>query len=262
VTTLRPLLPALALLAAGCPHPPAERPGPPPTAAQLMAHLRARAAHLPTLRTEAKVDYLAERGERVKLGMTFLTAPPEQLRIEAESPLGGTVASLASDGKRFELLDARANRFLAGPAAPCNIARLFRVRLTPHDVVEVLGGAAPLLGEPVSTGWDPEDGGREVLTLRDGDLTETLRLAPTTWDVRAAEVTRAGKTLYRLTHDDFTDAGPGLRLPGRSHVFDPERHADAKIRYRDRDVSPKLPPGAFELAAPAGITVENVTCDE
>src|SRR6185369_7059610 len=102
------LLP-FALLVAGCPKPPVERPGPPPTAAQLIAHLRDRADKAASLRTDAKVDYLAEKGDRIKLAMTFLTARPASLRIDAESPMGGTIASLATDGKTFQLLDTRAN---------------------------------------------------------------------------------------------------------------------------------------------------------
>jgi hypothetical protein len=218
------------------------------------------------LRTEAKVDYLAQKGERVKLTMTFVVdRPAGGLRIDAESPLGGTVASLAADGRSFQLLDARANRFLTGAAAPCNLARLIGVRLRPADVIEVVAGGAPLLG-PASTAsvrWDPHDGGREVLVLRgQGGLTETIKLTPGRWDVAAAEVAGAdGKPLYRLTHDEFSDEG-GVRLPGRSTIVDPGRPADVKIRYRSREANPSLPPGVFHLEVPAGMAAEPVTCEE
>jgi hypothetical protein len=258
---VRRALLAAALLLAGCPRPPAQRPGPPPTAEQLVAHLRARAARLQPMRTDAKVDYLAEKGDRIKLAMTFLTRPPDGLRIDAENPMGGTVASLASDGDTFQLIDSRANRFLTGAATPCNIARLLRVRLRPADVIAVIMGGAPLLGEPSSVAWDGSDGGHEVLTLKgEGGLVETIKLTPTVWDVASAEVTGAdGAIVYRLAHEEFAEQG-GLRLPGKSWIFDPAHKADAKIRYRSREAAPPLPPNAFHLDAPPGLPVDNVQC--
>jgi hypothetical protein len=257
----RALLP-LVLALAGCPMPPAQRPGPPPTAQQLVDHINQRATHLPLLRTEAKVDYLAEKGDRIKLTMTFITRAPDGLRIDAENPMGGTVASLASDGNRFQLLDARQNRFLTGEAKPCNIARLLRVQLTAADVVQVIDGGVPLLGAPVKVDWDPNDGGHEVLILKDdAGRTETIKLAPKIWDVVSAEVTGAdGKVLYRLTHEEFSDEN-GQRFPGKSWIFDPAHAADVKIRYRSREVSPTVPEGVFHLDAPNGIPAEEVTCN-
>lgn len=248
-----------ALALAGCPTPPAERPGPPPTAEQLVKHLRDRAAKVHAMRTEAKVDYLAEKGDRIKLSMTFVTRPPDGLRIEAENPMGGTVATLASDGTNFQLLDARANRFLSGAATPCNLARLLRVRLRPRDLIDVIDGAAPLLGEPQSVAWDAGDGGREVLTLKGDGVTETIKLAPKTWDVLAAEVTGSdGQPLYRLAHEEFSDES-GVRLPAKSWIVDPRNNADAKIRYRSREATDPAP-SLFHLDAPAGVPAENVTC--
>src|SRR5262245_12282804 len=132
------VLPVL-LLATGCPPPPhVERASPAPTAGELLGRLAQQTGSVRTLRADAKVDYLAGRAERVKVRMTMLVAGPDKLRLEAESPLGGSVASLASDGKRFELLDVRANRFLDGEATPCNIGRLIRIELPPEAVVSVI----------------------------------------------------------------------------------------------------------------------------
>jgi hypothetical protein len=272
---------AIALLAlAGCPPPPVARPYPPPTAADLIAHLEKRAAPLRSLRAEAKVDYLAGRGERVKVQMTFLVEPPDRLRLEADSPLGGAVASLASDGKRFALLEVRDNRFLAGPARPCNIARLIRVALSPADVVAVATGGAPLLGAGAAAApsekaggaapaapevsWDGRDGGREVLTLHgEGGLVETLRLdaRDRAWDVREAELRGPdGKVVYRIEHEGFSDQS-GVRLPERTTITQPARDADTRIRWQTREANVQVPANVFELPPPPGISVENVECE-
>jgi hypothetical protein len=259
----RPLaLAALALLAA-CPPKRVERPGPPPTAAQLVQHLRERVAKIARLRTEAKVDYLEQNGQRVKLTMTFLTertAAGGKLRIDAENPLGGALAALACDGARFELLDARENRFLAGEASACNLGRLLRIQLAPGELIDAVDGGAPILGDPVSVGWDDRDGGSEVLTLARGDLRETIKLSPKEWDVRWAEVRQGAAVLYTLEHGEFEAQG-AVRFPGRTVIADPRHKADARIRYRSREIDPAAPAGAFELAAPAGMAVETVRCE-
>jgi hypothetical protein len=252
-------LAALAVLA-GCPPKRVERPGPPPTAEQLVAHLRERAAKIGRLRTEAKVDYLEQSGQRIKVAMTFATERPSKLRIDAENPLGGALASLASDGARFELLDARANRFLVGEASACNLGRLLRIQLAPGELIDAIDGGAPLLGDAVSVGWDPENGGREVLTLSRGELRETIKLSPRDWDVRWAEVRQGEAVLYTLEHDEFAAQGP-VRFPGKTVITDPRHRADAKIRYKGREIDPQLPAGAFELSAPQGMQPETVRCE-
>src|SRR4051812_48137480 len=116
----------LAASLAGCPKP-AVRPYPPPSGDELLAALRARAAHLKTLRVSAKVDHMANGGERVRVKVNMLLARGGKLRFEADSPLGGALATLTSDGTQFSLLDVRANRFMTGPAKACNVARLIRL---------------------------------------------------------------------------------------------------------------------------------------
>ena len=262
------VLPALILT--GCPAAPVERPYPAPSAVELLARLDTQLERARTLRSEAKVDYLAEKGERVKVKMTFVVRAPAALRIEAESPLGGSVASLASDGEQFQLMDVRGNRFLAGGASPCNIARLLRVGLRPADVVAVVAGGVPRPFEvpsssPPEVGWERGDGGRDVLTLRSaGGDTEIIRFAPREQggDAISAELRGAdGTTVWRVEHRDFSDAG-GIRLPQRTDIEQPAREADARIRWKSREPGATVPDAVFQLAAPAGVPVENVACDE
>src|SRR5207253_10018533 len=119
---------------------------------------------------------------------------------------GSTVLALATDGKDFQLLDARANRFLVGEAGPCTIARVIRVELAPADAVAVILGGAPLPAsdvpaDQVEVGWDAADGGREVLTLKlPGGAVETIKLDAREhrWDVTEAERRGAdGKVEWR-----------------------------------------------------------------
>lgn len=261
---MRPLLIAAAVFLAACPPPPQlQRPYAPPTAEDLLAHLRARRSRLRTLRAETRVDHLAEKGDRVKVTVNMLLERGGKMRLEAESALAGALATLVSDGAQFALLDVRNNRFLYGPASACNVARLIRVSLPPADIVDALMGGAPVEGEPVSVGWDPERGGREVLTLKTPDGgSEVLKLdaRDRRWDLLAAERKDAsGRVLWRVEHEDFGDQA-GLRVPSRTTVVDPPNKADARIKFRDVELNVEPKEGVFTLEPPANVQPEYVTC--
>ncbi|MDB4969547.1 MAG: hypothetical protein JWN44_5236 [Myxococcales bacterium] len=256
------LLCGVVLLAAGCPKP-AMRPYPPPTGEELLAALRGRAEHLKSLRATAKVDHFANGGERVRIKANILVARGGKLRFEADSPLGGALATLTSDGTQFSLLDVRNNRFLTGPAKACNVARLIRLAIPPDDVVAVLMGEAPLEGKLKGVTWDPNHGGREVLTLSTADGgEETIQLdaAEKRWDVMRAERRDAGgKVLWRVTNSGFKDHG-GVRLPDVSDIEEPPHGADAEIKFRAVEPNVELPEELFRLPPPQGLTPEAADC--
>ena len=249
-------------LATGCPPPPVARPYAPPSAAELHAALKAREAHVHSLHAETKVDQLGPRGQRAKVRVSMLVARGGKLRLEAESPLGGPLATLTSDGVEFQLLDVRSNRFLVGPARACNLARLLQVELDPADVVSVLLGSAPLAGEPAEVAWDPGHGGREILILRTAQGEEKLWLSSRDrrWDpVEGEQRDARGKIVWRLRHEEFADHGD-VRLPARTTVEEPPHHTDVLVKFRSQEPNVEPPPGAFHLDTPAGIAAELVTC--
>jgi len=251
------------VLVAGCPKP-AVRPYPPPSADELLAALRGRAEHFKTLRAAAKIDYMANGGDRAKIKVNLLLARPAKLRIEADSPLGGALSTLTSDGTQFSLLDVRSNRFLQGPAKACNVARLARLNIPPDDVVAVLMGGAPLDGKVEGVTWDPNNGGREVLTLAlpDGGR-ETIQLdaREKRWDVmRAERRDAAGKVLWRVTNEGFKDRDGGVRLPDVEDVEEPPHGADAQIKLRSVEPNIDLGDDLFRLTPPQGVPVEPADC--
>lgn len=252
---------ALVLLLCGCPTalPPVERPYPPPSAEQLLQALKTRSDKLSSLRAEARADQLMQ-GQRVKVTVNLLVARGGKLRLEVESPFGGAVATLVTDGNEFQLLDTRNNRFLVGPAEPCNVARLAGVELPPEQILSVLSGAAPVEGTPTGVDWDKTHGGRDILSLRTPDGgSETLWLSNRVWDVAAAERKDAsGKTLWKIEHDEFEEDG-GFRLPKRSSIVQPGRKADLHLRWRDRQPNVPIRDGLFHLE-PGGLRPQLVGC--
>ena len=256
----------LALFLAGCPAPkPVMRPYPGPKPDELVHSIEGRARAIRTMRADAKVDYMAGKGERVKLSMGLLVEAPDHLHMDAESAFVGSVASLTTDGQTFQFLDVRNNRFLAGEAAPCAIAQLIRLELRPATVVAVLVGGAPLLDGATWTevGWDETRGGREVLTQKNaaGEV-ETIKLSSKDrlWDMVEAERRGPdGKVMWRVEHEEF-ELVDGQRLPRKTTITQPTRDADTRIRFRSRELNVPVPPGAFHLAPPPGLAVEGVGC--
>jgi outer membrane biogenesis lipoprotein LolB len=248
------------LLLSACPMPPVARPYPPPSAEQLLQALQARRDKLTSLRAEGRADEMGQGAERVKVTINVLVQKGGKLRLEAESPLGGTVATLVTDGDQFQLLDVRNNRFLTGRAEPCNTARLVGVELPPEQVMTVVAGSAPIEGTPSGVSWDSSHGGRDVLQLKTPDGgSETLWLSNRIWDVAAAERKDAsGKTLWTLTHEDFEDIG-GFRFPKRTTIDEPPRKSDVRIRWKDREPNTAVKDGVFHLD-PGGLKVEVVGC--
>ena len=120
---------SLALSSLGCVHaPPVARPYPAPTPEALTAALAARQQAVAGMSARVRAtSWLG--GERVRATVNMLVERDGHLRFEAEVSLQGTVATLATDGATFALLDARKNELSRGPACPANVASLIRIPL-------------------------------------------------------------------------------------------------------------------------------------
>jgi hypothetical protein len=258
---------ALVLLAAGCTHPPpAQRPYPAPTPEALAAALTARQRAIPGMNARVRAtSWLG--GERVRATVNMLVERDGRLRFEAEVSLQGTVATLATDGATFALLDARKNELSRGPACPANVASLIRIPLAPADVAAILLGDARLpapAGGQALVGWDPHLGA-DVLALPDGgggSMQLFFRGDGTGRELLAAtRVGPDGAPLWRTSYQDFETVA-GQRLP-RTILF-AERAGSfddgVEIKFRDRSVGDAPPPAAFTLAPPPGVAVREVGC--
>ena len=260
---------ALGLLVAGCVHaPPVARPYPAPTQEALTAALVARQQAVAKMSARVRAtSWLG--GERVRATVNMLVARDGHLRFEAEVSLQGTVATLATDGATFALLDARKNELSRGPACPANVASLIRIPLAPAEVAAILLGDARLpdtadVNGPSPVGWEPHLGA-DVLAVRDragGSLQLFFQGEGAARELIAA--TRAGADgapVWRTSYKDFETVG-GQRLP-RTILF-AERSASfddgVEIRFKDRALDGTAPPGAFTLTPPPGVAVRDVGC--
>jgi hypothetical protein len=257
---------ALGLLVAGCVHPPpVARPYPAPAPEALMAALTARQQALAGMSARARAtSWLG--GERVRATVNMLVERDGRLRFEAEVSLQGTVATLATDGAIFALLDARKNELSRGPACPANVASLIRIPLAPAEVAAILLGDARLPEEdgPPLVGWDASLGA-DALAVRDragGSLQLFFRSEGAVRELIAAtRVGADGAPLWRTSYKDFETVA-GQRLP-RTILF-AERSASfddgVEIRFKDRAFDGAPPAGAFTLTPPPGVVTRDVGC--
>lgn len=264
--------PALVVLS-GCPKPLALRSYPPPSANELYQHVQKGQAALSAVRARAKADLAEDGGGRVKIDLGLLVQRPDRVRVAGENALAGPLMTLATDGQTFQLIDIRNGRFSTGRVNPCSMSRLLRVAMPPTAVVDVLLGGVPLLAEAElspQVGWDGHDGGREVLTLRDGigrTLILKLQAAGPSWDLREAEGRDpSGRAVWRVRHDGHSDVAlvegqPGsVRLPKFTQIEDLPHKSDVRLRWRERELNPTLEPELFRLEQPPGLPVDPDLC--
>ena len=251
--------------ACSCGHAqPKNRPYPAPASDALIAALTARQAALQGMNARVRAtSWLG--GERIRATVNMLVLRDGHLRFEAEVSLQGTVATLATDNKTFQLFDARRNEFNRGPACPANVASLVRIPLMPADVAAVLLGDARLPGTipegGLTVAWDPSRGA-DALAIRDkdgGDLQLFFRADRTL--IAVVRTAPDGVRMWQTSFGEFETVG-GIVVPKLIRFAEGNGSFDegVEIQFKDRTLNATPPPGAFTLTPPAGAAVNNVGC--
>lgn len=264
-----------------------------PSAAAALARVTETQSCGHGLRARAKIDHFGPEG-RVRAELMLYAIAPASLRMDAVSPFGATLATLTSDGQRFSLYDMREKRFLEGPAAACNIARLTQVPLPGHVLIGLLRGVPPVLAHtsPPTLRWD--DAGFYVVTVMGANQArEEVRLAvhpddfAKPWASQRLRLARVrvdqyDGTLYQASLEEPTagqmakawedpDGLPGESLPPSGpectadlprsiHLEIPPSSSDVLLRFDEVVWNPPVPPGTFTQPRPPGLTTDYVDC--
>ena len=215
-----------------------------------------------SFRAKAKADQFTSKG-RVKLTVYLLVERPGKLRFEA-TVMDNTVAILTSDGSNFASIDFKKHVAYRGPASPCNIARIFRIPLSPEHVAIVMMGGVPVLKhDSVRVSWD-KCSGAEVLTLKNAasKLTQKIYLKRRKgmWQVTGSKVyDRRGRKLVSLKFKRFKRKG-GRWVPHLIHFVMRKPYTDVLIRFDKLAVNIDIPPKAFTLESPSKLPERWLTC--
>jgi len=222
-----------------------------------MARLRSRVR---TLRLTGRVDHFGEE-HRIQGRLYLFADMPDRLRVDLLSPFGNTLSVLTVDGDRFAMSDLREERFMEGPALPCNIARLVRIPLPPEDVARIISGGTPLIEGAPRVGWDRR--GFYTVAIDEGRLSQALEVGPDrdTLFLRRSTLTEGGEVVFDIRYERWLRVGEA-HLPHEISVRMPAEKADLLLRYDEGgvEVNVKLPDDAWRQAFPDGATVEQVTC--
>lgn len=240
-----------------------------------------------------KIDHFNDRG-RLRGDVMLFAVDPDRVRFDVISPFGVLLATLTSDGTRFEFFDMKNRVFMEGLPEPCNIARLTQVQIPAHALVKLLRGEAPLLvHEPRASSIVWDGAGHYVVTIPSAhEAVQEVWLTPRPEDfdlpyerqrVRVLSVTvrQRGYVHYRA---DLMDHGPASTMPPRQdpegieaeippsgpacqgevprriHVEMPNTGDDLRIRYQDVGLNPPLPGGVFAQPVPDGVKRVFVSC--
>jgi outer membrane lipoprotein-sorting protein len=215
-----------------------------------------------SLRAKAKADQFTSKG-RVKLTVFLLVERPGKLRFEA-TVLDNTVAILTSDGSNFASIDFKKHVAYRGPASPCNIARIFRIPLSPEHVGVVMMGGVPVLRhDSVRVSWD-KCTGAEVLTLKNtgSKLTQKIYLKRRKgmWQITGSKIYDGrGRKLVSLKFKRFKRKG-GRWVPHLIHFVMRKPYTDVLIRFDKLVVNIDIPQKAFTLEPPSKLPERWLTC--
>jgi hypothetical protein len=220
-------------------------PGQGPKAATLIAEAKPQLGAIAV--PEAKV--VANRVMRGNLA--FLAQGPGRFRGSVQIS-GNELVTLAFTEQGYALrykLDAFPTGFYHGPPSACAVEALLGVALDTEDLVALVLGGAPIIGEPYEIAdqkWDGEVS-REAVTIRNDRYVQRLEFEPLAdgWQfvgsklwTRNADGSR-GTWRWSLSHEEMADRG-GAKLPGQTRVIAPGKRKNNQllIQYKTRDLDP------------------------
>ena len=250
----------VALLAAACG--PVPRPKDAYTAApDLLADMLALRARVKALRAAGRIDHFGE--ERVQGRMFAFAEPPARLRVDLVSPLGSTLAVLTVAAGAFSMSDEREGKYYAGPAEPCNIARLIRIPLPVEDVVRVLVGSTPLIEGASQVTWDRE-GHYDVAIAGAGGAAQLIEIGPDrdVLPLLRSRISEGGATGLEITCDRWARVGDA-HVPFEIRAAMPREKEELLVRYDEGAVEAdaEIPAEAWTHVFPDGASVEQVGCE-
>ncbi len=229
--------------------------------ADVLGALDDRLDRVDNVRVMAKADYWDEvHGERVVgRDLSISAQAPAALRVTLSS-FDKALASLASDGAEFSMLNLQENVYYYGPATTQNLSTLLPLYLSGGDMVRVLRGGFPMTDltrdwrEQATLAWNSDTGRYRLELPRRDARVMIVELTYPALAVAEIRIRADGEDEYIYRAKDFEEVG-GVLVPMKSRFEILSRDLEVTLRIEQFDVNVEPPPNAriFRIPPPAGV---------
>ena len=223
--------------------------------------------HVRSLKAEARVEQWGRKGRIVGTVLMFLQAP-DRVRFDVMTHLG-PAATLTSDGKQFQLLDKRKDRFVQGQTCPANIERLLGIGLSASDVFRLLTGQLPQMNGK-DQGVSCKEGVQWLTRSTEAGQEQRIGFKalknsgpePKFIIVESSLYGQDGKAIWKIHFGDHKRTGDkGSMMPRRIRFIDKRKGSETIIRIKSLSIGVDVLQGAFVQTSPPGMEIENALCD-
>jgi outer membrane lipoprotein-sorting protein len=225
---------------------------------KLTTALAERDKTLVSMQTPAIMEYTAG-GQHLKAKEDLVVRKPNDLRVEARSPLGVALL-LAAQGSELAIFEPGENRFMRGEANAETLYRYVRIPMAPADAVGLLMGLAPRDFAPGSApDSESYDGAMTIATYGGGSGIRQLGFADGNLAM-VRETAADGRVNYDVRYTDYHDIG-GVMFPYVVDADFPTAQSHVTFRYLRPIVNGNIPNSTFVLTPAPGATLMNLSME-
>jgi outer membrane lipoprotein-sorting protein len=229
-------------------------------AEKLTAALAERDRALYSMQTPAIMEYTAQ-GQHLKAKEDIVVRRPDNLRVEARSPLGVALL-VAAHGDELAIFEPGKNRFSRGHATAETLYKYVRIPMAPADAVALLMGLAPRDFPPDSVPDSVSNEGAMTIATYGNSASGTRQLGFADKQLAMVrETTPDGRISYEVRYRDYHDIG-GVMFPYVVDADFPVAQSHVTLRYLRPIVNGDVPASTFVLTPAPGATLMNLSLED
>jgi outer membrane lipoprotein-sorting protein len=227
---------------------------------KLTAALADRDRALYSMQTPAIMEYTAP-GQHLKAKEDIVARRPNNLRVEARSPLGVALL-VAAQGNQLAIFEPGKNRFMRGAATADTLYKYVRIPMAPADAVALLMGLSPRDFAPDNVPDSVSNEGAMTVAIYGNSTSGTRQLGFADKQLAMVrETTPDGRVSYEVRYSDYHDIG-GVMF---AYVVDadfPTTQSHVTFRYVRPIVNGAVPDSTFVLTPAPGATLMNLSRED
>ena len=226
---------------------------------KLTTALAERDKSLESMQTPAIMEYTAS-GQHLKAREDIVVRRPNNLRVEARSPLGVALL-LAAQGSELAIFEPGENRFMRGEATAETLYRYVRIPMAPADAVGLLMGLAPRDFAAGSVPASESNNGAMTIATYASFGSGSRQLGFADGNLAMVRETGAdGRVNYDVRYSDYHDIG-GVMFPYVVDADFPTAQSHVTFRYVRPIVNADIPNSTFVLTPAPGATLMNLSME-